>query len=173
MMWQLIELSLLAAGAVHAYVTPGRSPARFAEMMLVYFLAGYCGATMFAVGVVAVVNPDWVAVNMAQVPPGNAVMIWAGFFFLGVSLISMLTIWLRGVFLIAPVLTWSIYWAGATYAHLVADEKNGHAITSDVVLDTFFSHGMVAVILLALSGLLWRSSSAPQRAASFNIEPSS
>jgi len=165
MMWQLIELSLLGAGAAHAYFTPGRSPARFAEMMLVYLLAGYCGVTMFAVGVMAVVNPDWVAVNMAQVPPGNAVMIWAGFFFIGLAIISIMTIWLRGIFLIAPVLTWSIYWAGATYAHLVADQHNGHALTQAAVLDTFISHGLIAVILLVLSGLLWRYSSMPRREA--------
>ncbi len=165
MMWQLIELSLLGAGAVHAYVTPSRSPARIAEMMLVYLLAGYCGVTMLAVGLVAVVNPDWVAVNMAQVPPGNAVMIWAGFLFIGLSLVSIMTIWLRGIFLIAPVVIWSIYWAGATYAHLVADRQNGHALTSDVVFQTFVSHGLIAVILLVLSGLLWRYSSMPRREA--------
>jgi len=163
MMWQLIEVSLLGAGAVHAYVTPNRSPARVAEMMLVYLLAGYCGVTMFAVGLMAVINPDWVAVNMAHVPPGNAVMIWAGFFFLGVSAVSIMTIWLRGVFLIAPVIVWSTYWAGATYAHLVAEQQGGHPLTSDVVFQTFVSHGLIAVILLVLSGLLWRYSTMPRR----------
>ncbi len=159
-MWQLILVALLAAGAVHAQITKGR----IVEMMLVYVLAGYCGVLMFAVGLMAVINPDWVAINMAQVPPGNPVMIWAGFFFLGLSLVSIMTIWQRGVFLAAPVIAWSTYWAGATYAHLVADQQNGHAVTPQLVFGIFLGHGLVALILLGLAATLWRQSAPAPRA---------
>jgi hypothetical protein len=158
MMWQLILAALLVAGAVHAQVRKRPSKARTVEMMLVYVLAGYCGVMMFALGLVAVLNPDWVAINMAQVPPGNPVMIWAGFFFLGLSIVAMMTIWQRGAFLAAPVIAWSTYWAGATYAHLVADQQNGHAITPGLFFETFVGHGLVALILLVLAGALWLQS---------------
>ena len=162
-MWQLILLGLMVAGAVHAQVRRGGSRGGTAEMMLVYVLAGYCGAMMFAVGVVAVVNPDWVATNMARVPTGNPVMIWAGFFFLGLAIVSLMTIWLRGVFLIAPVIAWSVYWAGATYAHIVADQQNGHALTPGLLLGIFLGHGLVAMILLVLAGATWRQSAMARR----------
>ena len=162
-MWQLILLGLMAAGAVHAQVRRGGSKGRMAEMMLVYVLAGYCGAMMFAVGVVAILNPDWVATNMAQVPTGNPVMIWAGFLFLGLAIVSVITIWLRGVFLIAPVIAWSIYWAGATYAHIIADQQNGQPMTPGLLLGIFVGHGLVALILVVLAGATWRQSATARR----------
>jgi hypothetical protein len=158
-MWQLILALLLAAGAAHAQITKGR----IVEMMLVYVLAGYCGVLMFIVGLAAVLNPDWVAINMAQVPPGNPVMIWAGFFFLGLAIVAMLSIWLRGAFLAAPVIAWSTYWAGATYAHLVADQQNGHAVTPGLFFAVFVGHGLVALILLGLAGAYWHQSAGPRR----------
>ena len=157
-MWQLILAALMVAGAVHAQLKKGTSKGRTAEMMLVYVLAGYCGVMMFALGLVAVANPDWIAINMARVPPGNPVMIWAGFFFLGLSIVAMMAIWLRGAFLAAPVIAWSTYWAGATYAHVVADQQNGHAMTPGSLFDTFVGHGLVALILLVLAGAVWRQS---------------
>jgi Family of unknown function (DUF6790) len=158
-MWQLILAALMVAGAVHAQLTRRRA----AELMLIYVLAGYCGVLMFAVGLVAIINPDWVAINMAQVPPGNPVMIWAGFFFLGLSVVAMMTIWFRGAFLAAPVIAWSVYWAGATYAHLVADQQNGHAVTPGLFFATFVGHGLVALILLGLAGMLWLQSAPTRR----------
>jgi hypothetical protein len=133
-------------------------------MMLVYLLAGYCGVLMFIVGLAAVLNPDWVAINMARVPPGNPVMIWAGFFFLGLAVVAMMSVWLRGAFLAAPVIAWSTYWAGATYAHLVADQANGHALTFGEFFGVFVGHGLVALILVVLAGLYWRQSAGFQRA---------
>jgi hypothetical protein len=158
MMWQLIEVMLICAGALHARLAHRGSLGEMAEMSLVYLLAGYCGVMMFAVGVVAVVNPDWIATNMAMVPTGNPVMIWAGFFFIGLAIISIMTIWWRGKFLVAPVLTWSIYWAGASYAHIVADTLRGHKMTANSIIETFIGHGLTAVIILALAAVCWRGS---------------
>jgi hypothetical protein len=158
MMWQLILFMLICAGALHARLARRGSLGGMAEMGLVYLLAGYCGVMMFAVGVVAVVNPDWVASNMAMVPKGNPVMIWAGFFFIGLAIISIMTIWWRGKFLVAPVLTWSIYWAGASYAHIVADNLRGLPMTANSLIETFIGHGLTAVIILVLAAICWRSS---------------
>jgi len=163
MMFQVILAALMVAGAVHAQVRRGPSKGRTAEMMLVYVLSGYCGVMMFVIGLVAVLNPDWVATNMAQVPPGNPVMIWARFLFLGLAIVAIMTIWLRGVFLIAPVIVWSIYWAGATYAHLAADRQNGYSLTPRLFFETFVGHGLVALILLVLAGALWRQSVTARR----------
>lgn len=163
-MFQVFLAALLAAGAMHAQVSRGPLRGKTAEMMLIYVLAGYCGVMMVALGAVAVVDPDWVAINMAQVPPGNPVMIWAGFLFLSLGVVAIMTIWHRGAFLIAPVIVWSTYWAGATYAHLVADKQNGHPLTTELFFQTFVGHGLVALILLGLSALVWRRSVTPLRA---------
>jgi len=133
-------------------------------MMLVYVLAGYCGVLMLGLGIVAVVNPDWIAINMAGVPPGNAVMIWAGFLFIGLAITSIMTIWHRGAFLLPPVIAWTTYWGGAVYAHIVADQLRGHQLTAQSFLDIFIGHGLTAVILVGLTAVWWQGSHAEPRA---------
>ena len=164
MIWQLSLVTLMAAGLLHARLTGNVSKGRVAEMMLVYVLAGYCGVLMLGLGIVAVVNPDWIAINMAGVPPGNAVMIWAGFLFIGLSITSIMTIWHRGMFLIAPVIAWTTYWGGAVYAHIVADALRGHPLTAQSFVDIFIGHGLTAAILVVLTALWWQGSHAEFRA---------
>ena len=75
------------------------------------------------------------------------------FTFLGMSTIAILSIWLRGQYLIAPTVCWSIFWLGATYVHLANAYAAKGYLTLHFFFIVFFSHGIVAVLL----GLLWAS----------------
>jgi hypothetical protein len=163
MIWQLSLCALMVAGLVHARLTGKASKGEVAEMMLVYVLAGYCGVLMLGLGIVAVVNPDWIAINMAGVPPGNAVMIWAGFLFIGLSIASIMTIWHRGMFLVAPVIAWTTYWGGAVYAHIIAESLRGHPLTTESFVGIFIGHGLTAAILVVLTAVWWQGSQAERR----------
>jgi hypothetical protein len=148
--WEIALLSLLAAGAIHGYQTRDRGPGRIPEMMLIYLLTVYCGVLQIVVAVMIIYDPDWVAINMTGTPPGNPIMAWTGFTYLGLAATAVLTPWFRGPYLIAPTLGWGIYWAGATYAHAaVALAKGGDF--ANVIAGAFLSHGIVAVILLGLT----------------------
>jgi len=149
--WEIALLSLLAAGAIHGYQTRDRGPGRIPEMMLVYLLTVYCGVLQIVVAGMILYDPDWVAINMTGTPPGNPIMAWTGSTYLGLAAIAALAPWFRGAYLIAPTLGWTIYWAGATYAHSVVELARGRNGFATVVTEAFFSHGIVAVILLGLA----------------------
>jgi len=149
--WEIALLSLLGAGAIHGYQTRNRGPGRIPEMMLVYLLTVYCGVLQIVVAGMIIYDPDWVAINMTGTPPGNPIMAWTGFTYLGLAATAALAPWFRGPYLIAPTLGWTIYWAGATYAHTVVDLAKGRNSFATVVTEAFLSHGIVAVILLGLA----------------------
>jgi hypothetical protein len=152
-MWQIGLAALIVAGLMHGYATRKRGPGRIPEMMLVYLLVGYCGLAQIAVGVIAVVNPDFVATEMARVPAGNPIMLWAGFMFVGMGLAAALTAFLRGTYIIGPVVAWSIFWLGATYAHVVAEGVHGGHMSHGGLLMIFAAHGLIGVLLIVLT--LW------------------
>ncbi len=106
---------------------------------------------------------DWVAINMTGTPPGNPIMAWTGFTYLGLAATAALAPWFRGPYLIAPTLGWTIYWAGATYAHSVVDLARGRNSLATVATEAFLSHGIVAVILLGLAIALQLSRSSGRR----------
>jgi hypothetical protein len=88
---------------------------------------------------------------MTDTPPGNPIMAWTGFTYLGLAATAALAPWFRGRYLIAPTLGWGIYWAGATYAHAANDLAKGRGSFASVVTEAFLSHGIVAVIMLGLT----------------------
>lgn len=156
MIWEFALLSILAAGAIHGYLTRGQGPGRIPEMMLVYLLALYCGVLQIAVAGMIIFNPDWVAINMTHTPPGDPIMAWTGFTYLGLAVTAVLAPWFRGPYLVAPTLGWGIYWAGASYAHgAVAMAKGAEFVA--VAVGVFLSHGIVAVLLLGLAIPVWFS----------------
>ena len=69
-----------------------------------------------------------------------------------------MTIWLRGNFLWGPIVSWTIFWAGATYAHINAEAVAGHTMTAAEHAWNFAAHGFVAVLLIGLSFAWWQAS---------------
>ena len=144
----LLALLLLAA-TVHAAVLQERTVSRIAELALLYLLVGYCGVPMLAVSL-------WVLVSPAQASAafgftaGGPLLAFFGWAYLGMSLLSLLALRYRGVFLVAPVVVWGVYLGGATAVHLQGSP--GHA------LEIFASHGLIAVLLVTalLASDAWR-----------------
>lgn len=151
--WPLGLLVLLVAGAAHGLLTRKKGPGRVPELMLVYVLVGYCGLAQLYVGYLSITNPDFVAVHMAGVPAGNPIMLWAGFLILGAGIAATLTAVLRGNYIIGPMIVWTTFWLGATYAHTVADHACGAVMSHGGFLMMFVAHGLVGVILIVL--MVW------------------
>lgn len=148
-MFLLLVAALIFAGGVHALRERSRRPGRTPELVLVYILAGYCGILQMVIACAMLVIPDRVATHVG-VPPGNPIQIWTAFLLLGAGVIATLTVRLRGSYLIAPVAVWSIFFLGATYAHLQTDILNGVTLTAGRVAWTIVTHGLISLILISL-----------------------
>lgn len=159
-MFFYLLLVLVAVAAIHAAVTRRRSTTTLAELLLIYLLAGYCGVAQLGMGIAALVAPAEVAAHMG-VPAGNPIQLWTSFLLLGMAAIGILSIWLRGSYLVAPVVGWSIFFLGATYAHVYTDALNGAPIDGAAVLRAFVNHGMVSVLLIGLLIRVWIGKARP------------
>jgi hypothetical protein len=146
-MWfALLVLSMLAA-AVHLRARRTTSRAAPAEIFLVYLLAGYCGFAQILRAVAILVKG---APFMAHVKftPGDPAVLWLAFFSLGCGVIGAMSIWKRGDFLLGPVVAWSIFFVGVTFAHLRMDEWHGLSNSWLGVVWAFATHTLIAVLLV-------------------------
>ena len=150
---------ILGAAVLHALITKTHTSQRWIELFLVYVLVGYCGLFVFGVSIFGLVDGEQLAKTFGF-STGGPFMQFLCFTFLGMSTIAILSIWLRGQYLIAPTVCWSIFWLGATYVHLANAFATKGYLTFHFFLIVFFSHGIVAVLLL---GLLWASYSTASR----------
>ena len=78
---------------------------------------------------------------------------WIASLYTGAGLLGALAVRWRGDYLIGPAVLWSVFFAGATYAHLHTEIEHG-GIGPHGVMWILASHGLVSVVLLAL---LWRA----------------
>gem|GEM_PF-584226 len=140
----VVIFSAAAVGAlVHLRVTRStpRTRQRVVEVLLLYVL---CVAWGFGGALVAlghIVNPDGIAAASGW-PPGGPFQVMMGFAQLGLALLGMLSIWLRGSFWVAPAVGGSVFHCGAAYVHL----RDG-AVIAGLVWD-------IAVPLVVLSLLV-------------------
>ena len=148
-MFLTLLAGLLLAGFTHARMTRPRAPGETPELLLVYVLAGYCGIVQVAVAIAMLLVPDLVATQVG-VPAGNPIEIWAASLLLGAGIIATLSIRFRGSYLIAPVIVWSVFFLGASYAHLRTDILNGRALSPGRVAWTLATHALVSAILIGL-----------------------
>jgi hypothetical protein len=150
---------LLLAAAIHAALRADRSPAKVAELGLLYLLVGYCGVPMLAVSLGALLNPQGAAAILGfTTGPLLSFFAWA---YLGMSIIALLSLRYRGTYLVAPVVVWAVYLLGATQVHLQGTTQAGGHLHAGP-LEVFASHGLIAVLLLvalAVSGAWRRTSS--------------
>jgi uncharacterized protein DUF6790 len=144
----LLALLLLAA-TVHAAVLPERTTRRVAEIGLLYLLVGYCGVPMLAVSLWVLVSPEHAAAGFGFTAD-RPLLAFFGWAYLGMSLLSLLALRYRGVFLVAPVVVWAVYLGGATAVHVQG--SSGH------VLEILASHGLIAGLLVAalLASGVWK-----------------
>jgi len=145
-MWFLMLIAALIAGFIHSRWR-GYPRARCAETMLVWVLATYCGIAQLLLGSAMLIHQSPIVLPV-EIDP--AVMLWVGLLIVGAGATGTLSIFRRGDFLLAPVVSWSIFWGGATFAHLNFDSVHGHAGGLHAALWIFATHGLVAVVLVTL-----------------------
>ncbi len=141
--------ALIVAALIHAARSTNQSPGRRAELILVYVVVGYCGVYQIFTGFQLLLRPDDILTHLG-LPTGNAMTYWTASIYLGGAFMAALAIWYRGSYLLAPVVTWSIYFAGANFAHFYTLQLNGATLTPTLIGFVFASHGLISVILVAM-----------------------
>ena len=164
-MFIVLLVVLLAAACFHAVVSRRRSREAVAELILVYILVGYCGVAMLAASAFSLIAEDRVAAWLGF-PPDNPFQRFLGFAFLGMAVAAVLSARYRQSYLIGPVVTWSVFFAGATYVHLadLGQREVGHG----TVLHVFATHTTIPVLLV---GLLAASGAVSLRRPGSDTEP--
>ncbi len=150
-MFLLLFIGFLAAGCLHALKTGPRSRQRFVELMLVYASVGYFGVLMCVVAIYMLLAPEQFAASHGwSVSTDNPFQQFLAMTYGAMAITAILAIWLRGRYLIAPALCWSIFFLGATYLHIVDFAARGREITVGLFLHVFSTHGLMALIVIAL-----------------------
>ncbi len=153
----ILILLLVAAGVHAASVTPRTVP-RAAELVMKYLLVGYCGVPMLVVSLYLLISPERAAAAFGFTASGPVIAFF-GWAYLGMSILSLLALYYRGAYLVAPVVVWAVYLGGATFVHLgELAARGGGGGHGGGPLEIFAAHGLVGVLLvlaLLVSGA-WR-----------------
>jgi hypothetical protein len=144
-------LGFLAAGCIHALATAPRTRWRFAELLLVYRLAGYFDVVMLADATYCLAAPEpWAAAHGWHVSSDNPFRQYAVLAYGSMAITAVLTLRLRATYLVAPAVCWSLVFLGATWIHIADFAARGRAITFHLAMHVFLSHGLTSVVLIAL-----------------------
>jgi hypothetical protein len=141
----VIIAAIAAAGLLHGLHFKKLKGPDLAEFFLVYFLVLYCGFQLLGTSIADLVASLSNA-SIYPFPPAGASQQFFGFSLLGMFVIAISAIWMRGKYLIAPTIGFSIFWLGATAIHFA--EEQIPTIQDYVVL--FFAHALISVIMLSL-----------------------
>ena len=103
----------------------GITPLRFVEVALLFLLAVQWGAAGILTSLPHILTPDTIAEYVGWAP-GSPFQVELGFASLGTSLLGVLSIWLRGWFWLAPIVSRSTFLLGAAYVHIVDIQAHGN-----------------------------------------------
>jgi len=148
-----IIITLLAAVGAAIHLAAGRrsglSRGRVVEVCLLYLLAGVWGFGAALLALPHIIVPDYVAEYIGW-QAGSPFQVELGFANLGRALLGILSIWFRGTFWVAPVVTNSVFGLGAGYVHLrdIFERSNYSAGNAGPVLFLDILVPLVAVALL-------------------------
>jgi hypothetical protein len=154
---------LLVAAVVHARLRYPAAPGAMAEMLLVYVLVGYCGVQQVVMGAAILSTGGRVLVHFGFQPGSQPTFVWDSFLLIGGGITSILASWKRDSYLLAPVLMWSVFFAGATYAHIQLNSAHGIPPTLESSAWIFATHGLISVLLIGsyLASKRFRARSRP------------
>ena len=116
-MFFYLLLASAALATVHILLSAEKTLARAGEIVLLYFLVGYCGVATLLVSLYSLIQPNDVAAILGY-PAGNPFQNFTSYALIGMSVPSVLALWYRGTFLVAPALSWATFFAGATFVHM-------------------------------------------------------
>jgi hypothetical protein len=114
MLWLLILVGTVVGATIHCIVR--RERGNVVEVYLVYLLAGYYGLSMLLAAFVHLTNPGGIAQlkGWASSEPIQALYAFA---LLGMAVSSILSVWMRGTYLLGPALFGSILLLGGAFVH--------------------------------------------------------
>ena len=147
-MFLLLLALALVVGVLHGRRKGFQSRQQYAELLIVYLLAGYCGFLMLGVSVWGMISPESAA-DMLDTEPGNPFQRFFLVAYLGMSVMACLSIWIRDTYLVANIICWSIYWFGATVLHMLEYAEAGR-LSMHLGLIILGTHALVPVLLIGL-----------------------
>ena len=118
------------------------------ELVLVYLLGGYHGAIMIAVALYILLRPD-AGAEMLNAPAGNVFQEFMGWAYLGMAVASTLVIWVRGRYLLGPIVYWTVYFLGATWIHWQEFAEAGN-LTAGWAFRIVLSHALLPIVMVGL-----------------------
>ena len=119
MMFHLIFSTTVVVTLIHFWVTRSQSFSidRVVEVCLLYLLSIQWGFGAAFLAIPHIVFSDQVAEFIGWAP-GSPFQIELGFVSLGLALVGILCIWIRGWFWLAPVIAQTVFLWGAAYVHI-------------------------------------------------------
>ncbi len=150
MIFILNFIATIVGAAVHLYRTPAshRTRQRVIEVFLLYFLCVQWGFGAVLTSVPHIVVPDTIAGYIGW-EAGSPFQVELGFASLGLAVLGILSIWLRGSFWVAPAVGRSIFLLGAAYVHVGDIVAHGNLAPGNAGPVLFFDI-VVPVIVLSL-----------------------
>ncbi len=158
-MFILLLFALIGAGYLHGRFGGEKTQQGRYELILVYLTAGYCGVIMVGVSVWGMISPPSAA-GMVGTEPGNPFQEFFLVAYLGMSVMATLSIWIRGSYLTANVVNWSIYWFGATYLHL-ADYHDAGKLDFYTGAQIVGAHALAPIFMILFLALAYRNAKSP------------
>jgi len=139
----------IVSAIVHLLVSKSipRTKKRVVEVFLLYFLGNQWGFVAVLSSLNHIVAPDNLAIAIGW-QTGSPFQIELGFASLGLALLGVLSIWLRGLFWIAPVVGKSVFLWGAAYVHILDLIENSPLNPGR--LPVLFTDIVVPVIVISL-----------------------
>ncbi len=151
MIFIFILCTTLAGAGVHLVRTPAaeRTRKRVVEVVLLYFLCVQWGFGAVLTSVPHIVVPDTIAGYIGW-EPGSPFQVELGFASLGLAVLGILSIWLRGPFWVAPAVGRSIFLLGAASVHIRDIAARGNLAPGNAGPVLFFDIAVPAIVLSLL-----------------------
>jgi len=137
MMFHIIFGATVTGTLIHFWFTRSQpiSTKRFVEVGLLYLLCIQWGFGAAFLAIPHIIFSDQVAEFIGW-QPGSPFQVELGFVSLGLALVGILCIWIRGWFWLAPVIAQTVFLWGAAYVHI-----------QDIVLNENLSPGNAGAIV--------------------------
>lgn len=148
----IIVLTITVLGAiVHLFLSQStpRKKERVVKIFLLYFLSVEWGFGAILTSVPHIVAPDYIAKYIGW-QTGSPFQIELGFASLGLAILGVLSIWLRGLFWIAPVVGHSVFLLGAAYVHIREIVEKGNLNPGNAGPILFMDIGIPIIVISLL-----------------------